>query len=68
MTIQKERREFLKNLAVLGSATAVVSSTVVNAETAIPSESPARDATQATHAQGYHLTPHIEAYYKTLQF
>lgn len=52
------RREFLRGLATVGGATAlaaVTGSAVAAEPAATPAEKP--------RAEGYHVTPHIRAYY-----
>ncbi|MCW8845791.1 MAG: twin-arginine translocation signal domain-containing protein [Gammaproteobacteria bacterium] len=57
------RRTFLKELALAGGATAIVSATgTVNA-------APITTAPEVkSDAKGYHLTPHINQYYDKARF
>ncbi len=57
---QKGRRTFLKSAALAGGAAAVV----LGAE-AVLAEGPERSgAAPAKASSGYHVTPHIEEYYR----
>ncbi len=56
------RRHFLEAAAVAGGGAAVaVAAKAALAETA---PTPVHSEEQAKAAQGYHVTPHIEAYYR----
>lgn len=55
---RSNRREFLKGLATVGGATALAAVTR-SAVAAEPSVMP----TEKPRSEGYHVTPHIKAYY-----
>ena len=61
----KGRRAFLRSMAAAGGAVAVAGGAAVaqtvSGDKASEAESPAK-------ARGYHLTPHIEAYYRLADF
>ena len=61
---QSERRRFLKTAALAGGAAsvAVAAGTVVAGSTQPATPVPERH--EAPDSQGYHVTPHIEAYYR----
>jgi hypothetical protein len=52
------RREFLKGLATVGGATALAAVT----GSAVASE-PAVTPPEKPRSEGYHVTPHVKAYY-----
>ncbi|MGD8976447.1 MAG: twin-arginine translocation signal domain-containing protein [Gammaproteobacteria bacterium] len=52
------RREFLKGLATVGGATALAAVT----GSAVAAE-PAAKPTEKPRTEGYHVTPHVRAYY-----
>lgn len=62
--VRSDRRKFLKDLAVAGSATAAVVATggaqAMDVETA--------DAVEAKTDSGYKVTPHVETYYQKARF
>ena len=62
----KGRRAFLRSMAAAGGAVAVAGGAAVaqtvSGDKASEAESP------AAKARGYHLTPHIEAYYRLADF
>ena len=62
---KSDRRNFLKGVVVAGGATALTS---VSAGLLIendPKKNP--DLAKAPPSKGYHETPHIQAYYKSLR-
>ena len=63
----KGRRAFLRSMAAAGGAAAVVAASevsVVQAATANKVPEPAA----LPEAKGYHVTPHIETYYRLADF
>ena len=60
-----DRRNFLKGVAVVGSATALSSVTAGIVNKGEPEPKPGKTKTHAS--KGYHETPHIQAYYQTLR-
>lgn len=62
-TVQSGRRQFLKTAALAGGAATVATAGV--AAVADSPDSPAKaDTPQAAGKKGYHVTPHIETYYR----
>jgi anaerobic selenocysteine-containing dehydrogenase len=57
------RRDFLKNIAALSGVTVVSAALPALAE----SDTATAVVPTADHVTGYHETPHIRAYYRTLQ-
>ncbi|NIR31988.1 MAG: formate dehydrogenase [Gammaproteobacteria bacterium] len=63
--VQKGRRGFLKNVALIGgagTAAAVAGGAVAGVEPA------PQDQAQTPEAKGYHVTPHIRTYYEKARF
>ncbi|MEZ5449040.1 MAG: twin-arginine translocation signal domain-containing protein [Thiolinea sp.] len=54
------RRDFLRGTVAAGAGAALLATTPEGVEAAVESAAPAKD-----QAQGYRLTPHVAAYYKT---
>ncbi len=64
---KSSRRAFLRGSAVAGGAAAVAAAGTVTAK--LENEAPAEDVVeQAQQKKGYHVTPHIEAYYRLAKF
>ena len=62
-TLENGRRRFLKTAALAGgAATVTAAGGAAVAETLTPEHRAA--APEDTARQGYHVTPHIEAYYR----
>lgn len=61
----KGRRAFLRSMAAAGGAVAVAGGATV-AQTVSGDKAP--EAETPAKARGYHLTPHIEAYYRLADF
>ena len=61
----KGRRAFLRSMAAAGGAVAVAGGATV-AQTISGDKAP--EAESPIKARGYHLTPHIEAYYRLADF
>lgn len=60
--VKRSRREFLKGAAVVGGAAAVA---VVAKGGAADVQDAQKVAVAPAKAKGYHVTPHIRAYYET---
>ncbi len=63
-TERKDRRKFLKDLAVAGGATAAV----MVSGGAQAAELEAAEAGAAKADEGYKVTPHVETYYRKARF
>ena len=61
----KGRRAFLRSMAAAGGAVAVAGGAAV-AQTVSGDKAP--ETGSPAKARGYHLTPHIEAYYRLADF
>ena len=63
----KGRRAFLRSMAAAGGAAAAAAASGVAVVEAAPAqEVPQREP--PARARGYHVTPHIEAYYRLAEF
>ena len=62
---ENERRNFLKGVVVVSGATALsgVSASILTDDTPKTNQ----DDAEAPASKGYHETPHIQAYYRTLR-
>lgn len=61
MSAEKQRRQFLKGLVLTGGAATLLSQ--AHADEIITSTPASSEKKQ----QGYHVTEHIQAYYRTLE-
>jgi len=61
MSTEKQRRQFLKGLVLTGGAATILSR--AHADEIITST----PASSEQNKQGYHVTDHIQAYYRTLE-
>ena len=64
-SVAARRREFLK-LAAVASGAAAVAGIAGGATAEVPEAD--ESATGGSQSQGYHLTPHIKAYYEKARF
>jgi len=62
---RKDRRAFLKNVLIGGGAAAV---TLASGNVAATPEQKPNAVQAKPESQGYHVTPHIEQYYKVADF
>ena len=58
----KGRREFLKNMMLGGGAAAVA---LLTTREAAAQPKPEPEAAKQPESKGYHVTPHIQDYYRT---
>ena len=63
----KGRRAFLKSMAAAGGAAAVAAAGEVSVAQAAPAGTIPEPKAPAK-ARGYHVTPHIETYYRLAEF
>jgi hypothetical protein len=63
----KGRRAFLRSMAAAGGAAAVAAASEVSVVQAAPAEEISEPKAPAK-ARGYHVTPHIETYYRLAEF
>ena len=61
---QSGRRRFLKTAALAGGAATVAVAAGTAAAASTQSATPVPERNEAPDSQGYHVTPHIEAYYR----
>ncbi len=58
----RDRRRFLKNMMLGGSAAAVA---LMTTRQAAAQPKPEPEAVKPPESKGYHVTPHIQDYYRT---
>ncbi len=63
----KGRRAFLRSMAAAGGAAAVAAAGEVSVVQAAPADKISEPKAPAK-ARGYHVTPHIETYYRLAEF
>lgn len=63
----KGRRAFLRSMAAAGGAAAVAAASEVSVVQAAPADKISEPKAPAK-TRGYHVTPHIETYYRLAEF